>query len=471
MRMTWMILATGLVLSGCIVNPLDKSGGEGPALTLTMATSDQPGGPQSAELEHFAEVVAKESNGRMRIDVTYAAMGQDQRKFDQTVAGLVQDGRFDLGIVPARSWDDLDVTAFRALQTPFLLDRDELVDAVVKDDVAQSMLEGLEGSRVHGIVLWPDALRHPVGYGAPILRPSDLRGAALHAPYSRDVYAMLEALGSEPSDLDRVGVTTGYASGTLDGTEAGADAAFGPPATITANVTLYAKVNTIVANEAAWDSLSDSQQAAVQDAARSTRDWLVAGRPREDDLLSEACANGTGVTVAGSAAVAGMRRATRKQEQGMRADADAGPVIERIEALAETLDSDPVLIVECAARSEAADIGELIDPGALDGTYRAELTEHDFLQAGADAQSATSNAGVWTITLDGGRYSAEADSCTAAYDLSKTMIAFRWDPGTCSGDWTARWERTESGLRFTDVQTTYAVDRALWGAHEWVRLG
>lgn len=471
MRTTWMILAAGLALSGCVWNALDKSGGEGPVLTLTMATSDQPGGPQTAELEHFAELVAEKSDGRMRIDVTYAAMGPDHRKFDQAVAGLVQDGSYDLGVVPARSWDDLDVTAFRALQSPFLLDRDELVDAVVQDALAETMLEGLDGSRVQGLVLWPDALRHPVGYGAPILRLSDLRGAALHAPYSRDVYAMLETLGSEPSDLDRVGITTRYASGTLDGTEAGADAAFGPPSTITADVALYAKVNTIVANEAAWKGLSDTEQTAVQDAARSTRDWLVSERPREDDLLLDACDNGTGVTVAGSAAVAEMRKATREHEQELRADAEAGPVIERIEALAKTLDSDPVSIVECAAQGEAPDIGELIDPDALDGTYRAEFTEQEFRQAGADAQSAASNAGVWTITLDGGRYSAAADTCTASYDLSKTMISFRWDPGTCSGDWTARWELTERGLQFTDVQTTYAVDRALWGAHEWVRLG
>lgn len=466
----WMILAAGLVLSGCTSNALDKSGGEGPVLALTMATSDQPGGPQAVELKHFAEQVAEESDGGMRIDVTYAAMGEDHQKFDQTVAGLVQDGDFDLGVVPARSWDDLEVTAFRALQTPFLLDSDELVDAVVADDLAEQMLEGLDGTGVRGLALWPDALRHPVGYGTPLLRLADFRGAVIRAPYSRDVYAMLRTLGSEPADLDHVAVNTRYAAGTLDGTEAGADIVFGPPSTITADVTLYAKVNTIVVNEEAWSDLSDAEQTVLTEAAQRTRDWLVTERPREGELLGDACVNGTGVAEAGATAVAEIRQAASKQSRELRADPQAGPAIEQIEALAETLDADPAQILKCAAQSEAADIGKQIDPAVLDGTYRAEFTEQQFRQAGVDAASAASNAGVWTITLDGGHYSDQDSTCTATYELSKTMIAFRWELGDCTGDWTASWELTERGLRFTDVQATYAVDRAVWGLHDWVRL-
>jgi TRAP-type C4-dicarboxylate transport system substrate-binding protein len=465
-----MILTAGLLLSGCTSSAVDKSGGEGPVLELTMATSDQPGGPQAVPLEQFADQVAEESDGRMRIDVTYAAMGEDHQKFDQRVAGLVQDGSYDLGVVPARSWDDLDVAAFRALQTPFLLESDNLVDAVVADDLADAMLKGLDGTGVRGLVLWPDALRHPVGYGTALLRLADFRGAELHAPYSRDVYAMLRTLGSEPSDLDRTAITTRYAAGTLDGTEGGADLAFGPPSTVTADVTLYAKINTIVANDEAWSDLSDAEQAVLTEAARSTRDWLVSERPREGELLADACTNGTGVAVAGAAAVAEIREATREQVQELRADPHAGPAIERIEALSVTVGADPGLVFECAAESKTSDIGELIDPAVLDGTYRAEFTDQEFRQAGADAQSAASNAGIWTITMDGGRYSAEDDTCTATYDVSETMIAFRWDPGECTGDWTAQWELTERGLRFTDVQSAYAVDRALWGLHEWIRL-
>ena len=61
--------------------------------------------------------------------------------------------------------------------------------------------------------------------------------------------------------------------------------------------------------------------------------------------------------------------------------------------------------------------------------------------------------------------------CTATYRVSRTMISFRWDPGVqCSGDWSAHWKLTDDGLRFLQVQSAYAGDRAVWGLHEWVRL-
>ena len=74
--LAWLVLLVSLVLSGCTPATGDKSGGEGPVVTLSLATSDQPGGPQAPAIERFAEAVADESDGRVRVKVTYAAAGR-----------------------------------------------------------------------------------------------------------------------------------------------------------------------------------------------------------------------------------------------------------------------------------------------------------------------------------------------------------------------------------------------------------
>jgi TRAP-type C4-dicarboxylate transport system substrate-binding protein len=470
MRAAWLAMVLGLLLAACTPASVDKSGGSGPTMTLRLATSDLPGGPQAPALEHFAAAVSRLSGDRLRVRTVYNADGGTPR-LDQAVARQIQDGTFDLGIVPARSWDGLGVEGLRALQAPFLLDSDELVDEVVEGELAEPMLGSLDGTGVRGLALWPETLRHPVGFGAPMLSLADFRGARLLAPYSRDVYAVLRTLGSHPVWLEPEAVNAAYAEGSLTGAESGADRSLGPPVTLTADVTLYGKIDTVVVHDRTWERLPDDAREALVEAAGNTRAWLVRTRPREGELLENACTQGKGVALAGPAVTAALRRAVAPARARMLADPEVGPTIRRIQAVKEETPVTPLFPTECESRGAAADIGTPIDPAVLDGTYRTTFAEKELLDAGTDPQSAESNAGVWTIRLDGGRYSDLESDCTARYRVSRTMISFRWDPGSrCTGDWTSQWKLTDQGVRFLRVQSTYAGDRAVWGLHEWVRL-
>lgn len=472
MRAALVVLVSTLLLAACSPGVVDKSGGSGPVVMLSLATSDQPGGPQGSTLDHFAAAVADKSAERVRVQTIYAVGDDAGGRFDQAVARQVQDGTFNAGIVPARSWDALGVDSLRALQTPLLLDSDDLVDRVIEGDPAQDLLSGLEDAGVRGLGLWPETLRHPVGFGTPLLTLADFRGARLQAPYSRDVYAMLRALGSQPVWLDGKDVNAGYADGSLAGAESGADRGFGPPTTFTADVTLYGKIDTLVFNERTWTRLPDDARAALTEAANATRDWLVETRPREDELLDTACAQGKAVALAGPAVVADIKRATALLRAQMLADPQVGSTIRKIEALKADLPANPVVTTACQSNGPAAEIGTPIDPTVLDGTYRATFTEKELLDLGLDQQSIEQIVGApWTITLDHGKFSDLESDCTATYRLSRTMISFRWDPDAqCSGDWSAHWQLTNEGLQFLEVKSTYAADRAVWGLHEWQRL-
>ena len=245
---------------------------------------------------------------------------------------------------------------------------------------------------------------------------------------------------------------------------------FVAPTIITADVTFYAKIDTVVVNDDTWSGLTDDERTALTDAAERARDRLVAERAREGELLADACATGIGVAEAGAAAVQEIAHAARPVSEQMTREATVGPMIKKIEEIKAELPPDRLVPSYCELSALPTDIGPLIDPSVLDGTYRTSFTVEELAAAG-DTQGAQNNSGVWTFTLDGGRFTTAEADCPATVTMSETMISFSWDPGVqCSGDWVGTWERTRDGVRFTDVQSAYALDRLIWSLHEWVRI-
>src|SRR5215208_5832797 len=126
----------------------DKSGGDAAApTTLRLATMEGTGSPDADNVEEFARQVEKISSGGLRIRVIWSSaeefFGTYPPGAEQKVARLIRDGKVDLGLVSSRAWDGLGVTSLQALQAPFLVSSDDLVDEVVQSDVAEEMLTGL----------------------------------------------------------------------------------------------------------------------------------------------------------------------------------------------------------------------------------------------------------------------------------------------------------------------------------------
>ena len=156
-------------------------------------------------MREFARQVEDLSGGSLRIEVVWDAALEYFHEFgpgaDQKVAGLIQNGKLDMGLIPARTWDRLGVTSLQALQAPFLVDNEALVDAVVTSDLARDMLAGLDKAGVVGIALLPEGLRYPVGFEGPMSTLGDFAGATLRVPPSDASFRLYEALGAKPVDL------------------------------------------------------------------------------------------------------------------------------------------------------------------------------------------------------------------------------------------------------------------------------
>lgn len=333
-----LVAVVGFGLAGCSSGTDDATEQERSAsaattvtpVTLSLGTGDPRGRPDTAVVEHFAEQVDQLSDGAMRIEITWAAAGESggADDFEQGVVGLVQGGDLDLGWIAARAWDTVDVPSFQALQAPFLITDQSLLGQVLASPISDAMLMGLKEVGLVGLGLFPDQLRHPVGYVAPLRSVDDFDGAAIRLVPSNATEALVRAFGGEPVyGLNGDEVDAAIQSGELHGTETSLGLA--PEGSIlTGNVVFFPRVNTLFASEDGLASLSDEQRTILEDAARATIDFAVASTRQED--VETFCSAGGQVVTASEADVTGFVRAARPVLEKLEADPQTAAFIDEI---------------------------------------------------------------------------------------------------------------------------------------------
>jgi TRAP-type C4-dicarboxylate transport system substrate-binding protein len=318
------------------------------AMTLTLGASDPRGRPDTPVVEHFAELVDELSDGAIRIEVEWEAGGDAS---EQGVVQRVEAGELDLGWTATRVWDTLGVPSFQALQAPFLITDHALLRDVLSDPIASDMLAGLDGTGFMGLGLYPDQLRHPLGYVAPLRSLDDFDGAAIRLLPSKATDELVRALGGEPayglngSDLDAA-----IASGEVDGTETSFGLALevAPPGSfLTGNIVWFPRVNALFASDATASSLSDAQRGILEEAASETFVFANELIPTSD-AIDEYCSGGGRIVSAEPDDFEAFERAARPVYRMMERDPETASYIERIRELKASL-TPPHMPASCEA--------------------------------------------------------------------------------------------------------------------------
>lgn len=330
-----LVAVVGLGLAACssATNDATDPGGSASTaapVTLSLGTGDPRGRPDTAVVEHFAEQVDQLSDGAMRIEITWQAAGESggADEFEQGVVAQVQAGDLDLGWVAARVWDTVDVPSFQALQAPFLITDQDLLGQVLASPISDEMLVGLEEVGLVGLGLFPDQLRHPVGYAEPLRSVDDFDGAGIRLVPSNATEALVQAFGGEPKyGLNGDEIDAAIQSGELHGTETSLGLA--PEGSIlTGNVIFFPRVNTLFATADGLASLSDEQRAILEQAAGASVDFAGASTQTED--VTAFCAAGGKVVAASEADITEFERAARPILDMLRADPQTAGFIDEI---------------------------------------------------------------------------------------------------------------------------------------------
>jgi hypothetical protein len=292
----------------------------------------------------------------------------------------------------------------QALQTPFLITTDDLLGQVVGGKLGDEMLEGVEKAGVVGLGLYAEGLRHPVGYRRPLARLADFDGKQIEARQSRASYALLRAFGAQPvwyaDDSE-------FKAALAEGRVAGVESSFLLASThgvdrpvVTGNVTLFPKVNVLVAGRETLAELSKEDRETLQVAAQAERERSIDALAEAGDA-TEACSRGVGIVNAGPAELKAFRQAARPVEQKLRADAQTARLIDAIGELDSASPADPPSC-EGAKQLPAAEPTVLRGPtGKLPlGTYRFRITDEELRRRGVDEDSILYNAGLYTVELE-----------------------------------------------------------------------
>src|SRR4051794_15862993 len=236
----------------------DNAAKSAETVVLRVGTDDEPGKPAADQILAFARNADLLSQGRIRIEPAWHVAG-DGPNWDQRVARMVEKNEIEMGLIPARAWDTEGVTSLRALNAPFLITSDALLDKVVSSDLSGDLLAGLGAAKVHGLALIPEGLRHPFGTHKALLGPRDYDGRTIRTPTSKTTANVFGALGASVNDDDvdpkeHAATESSYA---LD-----------PNGAATGNVTFYPKINSHGTSDQAYDTLSAEQRDTLAKAAR-----------------------------------------------------------------------------------------------------------------------------------------------------------------------------------------------------------
>ena len=415
-----------LILAGGCGNPV-----EGPALVLSLASPDTSTDVNAPHVKRFADEVARLSKGTIRLDPAWDVAPAGIHGWDQQVAGQVADGTYDLGLVPGRAWDELGVTSLRALDAPFLVTSTALLEQVLNSELREELLSGLPEAGVVGVDLFPERLRHPVGFERPLIGVADYRGQVIRAPRSATTWQVLQAFGGRPGGRRRPERCYPTGDGELlrDQRNRNRDRERGA----------VSQDRDARHQRRGSDRMREDQWQLLQRAAANTRTWLFEELPTEAEAAAEFCAAGGRIVAASPSDLDDLREAANPVTQALSEHPHTGRIIEAIESLGRR-HPEPEVVDRCpTAAGEAEPTAPTdVELHELDGVYATRVTQRQLRDAGVtDEGRVLENAARYRWILDGGRWTYHARAAhflisptdTGQYTYKNGLFTLDWGDG------------------------------------------
>lgn len=332
-----------LVAAGCASGT--KSGGTAThVIRIVMQTPDAP----DADAEYFISQVKQRSRGRIEI-LEGSGYTSNNPSNESGLVRALRSGKVEMAYIPSRAWERASsVTAFRALQAPFLVTTYPLLRRITTGSIGRSMLRSLGSLGLVGLGLVPDELRRPLGR-RPLDSPATLRGARIRVITSPTSVLALRSLGIVPvTSLTSRETGPALKSGRVDGAETSTNAItnnsyVSDARYLTANLAFYAKTQTIVIRRSVFERLSATARSILQAAAAATVAHGDPAKQERNEVLA-LCGGGLRLVRASPADLVALQREAAPVYPILERDPTTREEIRAIERLrAATGGAPPVL--------------------------------------------------------------------------------------------------------------------------------
>jgi len=184
---------------------------------LKLSTALGPAYAQGKAGETWAALIGERSAGRIVVK-HFPGATLSQRDPAREFAAL-RDGAIDLAVGSSLAWS-MQVPALNLLALPWLVPDDSVLAALLAGETGRQLSASIEAAGVVPLLLSANGLS-ALATRAAIHQPSDLAGLKIRIAASPIAADMLSRLGAGSASMGLADARAAWASGTLDGQEAG----------------------------------------------------------------------------------------------------------------------------------------------------------------------------------------------------------------------------------------------------------
>jgi TRAP-type transport system periplasmic protein len=233
-------------------------------------------------LVKFGELVESKTNGSIKVEVfPNGQLGGDREVFESLQFGSIQGTTMSTG--PIAQF----VPKFNVFDLPFLFPNSEVAYGVLDGKIGTDLLAELESQNVIGLNYWENGFRHLTNGVKEVKTPDDVKGLKIRTLENDLHMDIWSELGANPTPMAFTELFAGLQQGVVDGQE-------NPVGNVTANkfyeVQKYLSKTGHVYNASPfliskdfWNTLSDEEKKAVQEAADEARDYQRELNQKEDE--------------------------------------------------------------------------------------------------------------------------------------------------------------------------------------------
>lgn len=185
------------------------------AQTKFRSSDTHPDGYPTVEaVKYMGEVLKKETNGRLMIEVFHSSqLGEEKDTIQQTQFGVI-----DLNRVSAAPLNNI-VPETRVLAMPFLFRSVDHMHKVVDGPIGDDILKALEPHNMIGLALYDAGARSVYNSKHAVKTPADMKGLKIRVQQSDVQLAMISAMGGNPTPMPYGEVYSGLQTRVIDGAE------------------------------------------------------------------------------------------------------------------------------------------------------------------------------------------------------------------------------------------------------------
>lgn len=214
-KRNWKRLFLATVITGALVPCAGLAQGDLPALKMRATNSYPQNQPAGKAMDFFAKRVADLSGGKMTVQVFHAGKLYTEDKSIQAVL----DGTADMGMASASNHGPF-TKVWQAIETPFLLDKKQFREVVIRGEMGKELKKMVEKDRLHPMMILESGGHRVVGGNKQVKVPDDIKQFKVRTAQSPVILVFYKALGANPVVVPWGETYLALANKTVDGLDA-----------------------------------------------------------------------------------------------------------------------------------------------------------------------------------------------------------------------------------------------------------